>query len=521
MDDALAPAPLEAARDVRPGTRALVAFGALALPLAVLSGLHGRDLVVPPAVYLPLHTALELLFVSVALATFGMQWFAGGQFRGDARARLIGPAFAAIALLEGVHLLVFPGMPGFFGPSSTERGIYFWLLARAWTVGALALAAVVRRPAAAPRRRWILAANVGVAVALVAIEVVLPSRRAWFYEEAGGLTPAKLLFEGLVGAVALAGAVAHGREARRTGDGVSRALAWALAAAALGEASFMLYGRAFDAFNVAGHAYVALASWFVFRGLFVAAVVRPYRELEALRAHVEDELEVTIARLRRATEQREDLLRAVSHDLRNPLQIVMLQAQRLGRGRLDADMGPRVAATILTAGRRMERMLRDLADAARIEGGKLELSLAPLDLRGFVSDLLTVVEGVFDPARVENAVASALPAVRADPDRLERVLVNLIGNALKYSDGRVTVSAVPEGGAVRVAVEDRGPGIAPEDLANVFERFYRGQRHEGEGLGLGLFIVRKLVEAHGGRVDVESALGRGSTFSFTLPIAGS
>jgi signal transduction histidine kinase len=109
--------------------------------------------------------------------------------------------------------------------------------------------------------------------------------------------------------------------------------------------------------------------------------------------------------------------------------------------------------------------------------------------------------------------------VRADPDRLDRILGNLVGNALKYSDGRVTVSASREGGAVRVRVVDHGPGIAAEDVANLFERFYRGQRHEGEGLGLGLFIVRKLVEAHGGRVDVESALGRGSTFSFTLPLA--
>jgi signal transduction histidine kinase len=519
MNDALAqlPAPA-AASDARPGARGARSRSAvaLALPLVALAALPGREVVLGVAAYLPLHTALELLFVSVALATFGMQWFAGGQFA-EPRARFIGPAFAAAALLETVHVLVFPGMPGFVGPSSTERGIYYWLLARAWTIGALVLAARVPRRATLPRGR-LLAVNLGVAAAFVALEVALPARRSWFYVDGQGLTPLKVALEALVGAAALGGAIVHARAARRTGDGVSRALAWALAAAALAEASLTLYRRAYDAYNVAGHVYVALASWFVFRGLFVAAVVRPYRALDALRAHVEGELEVTIARLRRATEQREDLFRAVSHDLRNPLQIVMLQAQRLERGRADAEVAKRAAATILTASRRMERMLRDLSDAARIEGGTLALAPVPVKLRDFVSDLLRDAEGVFDPARVENAVPDALPMVCADPDRLDRVLVNLIGNALKYSDGRVNVSAQRERGAIRVRVADRGPGIASQDLANIFERFYRGQRHEGEGLGLGLFIVRKLVEAHGGRVEVESALGRGSTFSFTLPL---
>jgi len=127
---------------------------------------------------------------------------------------------------------------------------------------------------------------------------------------------------------------------------------------------------------------------------------------------------------------------------------------------------------------------------------------------------------VFERKRVENAVPEGLPEVLADPDRLDRILVNLVGNALKYSAAGVTVSAAPEGDAVCVRVIDRGPGIAPDDLPRLFERFYRGAQREGEGLGLGLYIVRKLVEAHGGRVGVTSAPGAGSTFSFTLPVSG-
>ena len=146
------------------------------------------------------------------------------------------------------------------------------------------------------------------------------------------------------------------------------------------------------------------------------------------------------------------------------------------------------------------------------------LAWAKVPLRGFVAELLETSEGVFDVARVENAVPRELPEVLADPDRLDRILANLVGNALKYSREQVVVTASRDGeAAVKVTVADRGPGIGAGDLPRIFERYYRGQRHEGEGLGLGLYIVRKLVEAHGGRISAESEVGEGSRFTFTLP----
>jgi signal transduction histidine kinase len=302
-----------------------------------------------------------------------------------------------------------------------------------------------------------------------------------------------------------------------TREPVSGKLAVALALTTYSESCFMLYAHAWDPFNVLGHVYLAVSFWFVFDALFVAALVRPYDELDALRAHVEDELVVTIRQLRHTTEQREDLLRAVSHDLRNPLQIVVLQAQRLQRQADDRSRRP--AAAILAASKRMDRMLRDLADAARSEVGGIELAARPVQLRPFLAELLEVADGALEAERVQNAVPEEAPPVLADPDRLDRILANLVGNALKYSQDRVVVNARPDGAEVLVRVVDRGPGIAADDLPRIFDRYYRGQRHEGEGLGLGLYIVRKLVEAHGGRIWAESRPGEGSTFTFTLPIA--
>jgi signal transduction histidine kinase len=492
-----------------------------ALPIAVLLVVRPWGLALPGGLYVPVHTALEVVIVGFGLATFAVQWFAAGAgaFR-EARALFIGPAFLAGAILETAHLLTFPGMPGFLGPASTERGIFFWLAARAITTGALVAAARIERGTEGVLlgRRRLLFLNLAAAAAVIGFEAWLPAGRAWFFVEGRGLTALKIAAEVAVIAAAVAGAILHARAWRDRGEKVSARLALALALAALGEACFMLYRHAYDPFNVLGHAYVVGSSFFVFDALFAAALVRPYRELDALRAHVEDELVVTIRQLRQSTEQREDLLRAVSHDLRNPLQVVLLQCQRLLRAP-EGDGARRPAAAILAATRRMDRMLRDLADAARSESGNLELAPSAVELKPFVDGFLEMADGVLERPRVENAIPVSAPRVLADPDRLDRIFVNLVGNALKYSQDRVVISADGEGDVVRISVADAGPGIAPEDLPRIFDRYYRGQRHEGEGLGLGLFIVRKLVEAHGGRIWADSRPGQGSTFTFTLPAA--
>ncbi|WP_242342133.1 sensor histidine kinase [Anaeromyxobacter terrae] len=495
-------------------------LGALAAPLAVLLALPALHEPLLANQYLPVHTILELLVVGVAFAIFGVQWFAAREFP-EARAQVIGPAFLAVGLFEALHLLTFPGLPGFAGPGTTERGIYYWFLARLWTVGTLVWVARVPPGAmsAQPGRVRLLAPHLIAVAAFVALDVSLPGDRAVFYVEGRGLTSLKVGLEILVAAVALAGALLHHR-ASRAGDRGARTLAAALAVTVLSELSLTLYARPFDPVHVLGHAYLVLTFFLIFRALFVGAVVAPHRELVALRGHIENELQVTIAELRATQESREDLLRAVSHDLRNPLQIVLLKAQLLGRHGEKPGTAEKAARDIAVAGRRMERMLRDLADSARLESGAmLALQLAPVDVRAFVAEAIDLTRGVFDPARLELAVPDGLPPVHADPDRLDRILVNLVGNALKHTAGRVVVSAARDGGLVRISVADEGPGLAPDDHERIFQRYVRGPGRESDGLGLGLYIVRRLVEAHGGRVELVSAPGEGSTFSFTLPVA--
>jgi PAS domain S-box-containing protein len=227
-------------------------------------------------------------------------------------------------------------------------------------------------------------------------------------------------------------------------------------------------------------------------------------------------------------EQREDLLRAVSHDLRNPLSAVLGQAQllerRLHRGECSGHEAQN-ASSIVAATRRMDGMIQDLVDAARTESGQIELNRQPVDMRAFALALRTQLAPSLETGRVEVQVPEGLPPVSADPARLERILTNLLSNALKYSapGTPVTVSAAQRDGDLVTSVADRGPGISPEDLPRLFQRYFRTElrRERREGVGLGLYITRKLVEAHGGRIWVESELGKGSVFSFSLPLAPS
>jgi PAS domain S-box-containing protein len=231
-----------------------------------------------------------------------------------------------------------------------------------------------------------------------------------------------------------------------------------------------------------------------------------------------------ITEQKRAEEFRRQYVHTISHDLRNPLMTMLGHAEILQMAASEASMGEmerRSVQAIVRATQRMNVMIQDLVDSARAEGGSIELHPEPVDLGSFFADLLEQSGGILAADRIRLDVPSDLPPAHADPGRLERIAINLLSNALKYSarDAPVRISAAPAGGEIVVAIADAGRGIDPTDLPHLFDRYFRtAAGREAGGLGLGLYITRMLVEAHGGRIRVESDRGAGSTFSFTLPV---
>lgn len=230
-----------------------------------------------------------------------------------------------------------------------------------------------------------------------------------------------------------------------------------------------------------------------------------------------------VTELRKLEQTREEYLSLISHDLRNPLTVIQGQAsilkQTLAGGGHEGSL--QSLDGILTSVQRINAMIQNLVESVRLESGQQDLKTEPVNLHLFISDLLGR-QSRPEWKRVRMLVPEDLPAVQADPDSLDRILINLITNSLKYAPGRssVLLRADAKPGEVIISVADKGVGIAPEELPRVFDRFYRAQGHkQNPGLGLGLYITRLLVEAHGGRIAVESSPGQGSNFRFTLPTA--
>ena len=229
--------------------------------------------------------------------------------------------------------------------------------------------------------------------------------------------------------------------------------------------------------------------------------------------------------LQAAVNARDNVLGVVAHDLRNPLNTITMQASLLQRDGPEPERRDQAARLVITrAAQRMNRLIQDLLDVTKVEAGELKLErqrLSPSDLlREAVEANAPLAAAAGLELRLE--LAGAIGDVMGDRHRLLQVLDNLIGNALKFtpSGGHVVVRASPDHTSVVFAVADDGVGIAPDALAHVFDPFWQATARSGRlGAGLGLPITRGIVEAHGGRIWVESTLGAGSRFSFTVPAA--
>jgi signal transduction histidine kinase len=248
-------------------------------------------------------------------------------------------------------------------------------------------------------------------------------------------------------------------------------------------------------------------------------------EAFAERAAIALEIAQRYADARAQATARDEMLAAVSHELRSPLQAIQLCASLLAKRAMPDERrrGRRQIEVISRATERMKRLIDDLLEATMIDSRTFDVVAA-------AEHVLPMVEQAIDAAdaaaarksmRLEHRIDGALAPVRCDRERVMQVLSNLLDNAIKFSTGggTVCVRAAREGDAVRFAVVDAGPGIPEEQLGRLFERYWTAKKRSPHGAGLGLFISKAIVEALGGRLWVESKPGLGTTFFFTLPIA--
>jgi PAS domain S-box-containing protein len=225
-----------------------------------------------------------------------------------------------------------------------------------------------------------------------------------------------------------------------------------------------------------------------------------------------------------AVKSRDDMLSIVSHDLRNPVNTIVMSASLLGDPEitLPAAEITRQLQVIGRSARRMNRLIQDLLDVGRIEAGRFTLSCRPEETSAIVREVCEEFRPQIEHKELTLRcnVAADLPRMNVDRDRVIQVLSNFLNNAIKFTPrgGEIAVTAMAmQDGGVQFSVRDSGPGIAPDDLASIFDRFWQAKRTAHLGAGLGLTIAKGIASAHGGCVRAESALGRGSTFHLELP----
>ncbi|MDF5725644.1 MAG: HAMP domain-containing sensor histidine kinase [Rhizonema sp. PD37] len=221
--------------------------------------------------------------------------------------------------------------------------------------------------------------------------------------------------------------------------------------------------------------------------------------------------------------RRRELIGDMTHELRTPLTVVRGYLEELADGGIEAS--PDIYLRLVRETKRLERLVNDLQELSKAEAGYLPINIQPVNLLPLLESLvLRFADQLLEEGPLlQLECPPHLPLALADIDRVEQVLVNLLGNAVRHTtSGFITIRASSEKFKIWIAVIDTGMGIAAEDLPHVFERFWRADksrdRHSG-GTGIGLTISRRLVELQGGEIKVDSDFGKGSTFSFSLPLA--
>jgi signal transduction histidine kinase len=218
------------------------------------------------------------------------------------------------------------------------------------------------------------------------------------------------------------------------------------------------------------------------------------------------------------------MMGVVSHDLRNPVAAVKMLSRTLLQSNENGGPQARESIELISqAAEQMDALIRDLLDVNRLDAGRLTISAMPVDPSVLLTDSLQTLRPLVEEKGIalDLQIETALPKVTADRERIQQTLSNLVGNAIKFSPAgsKIAVVARRDDQDVIISVLDNGKGIAAEQLPRVFDRYWQSSRTDRQGAGLGLAIAKGIIEAHGGKIWIDSRPGEGTTASFTLPLA--
>jgi signal transduction histidine kinase len=515
------------------GSRALNKWLEIALGVSALAGLYFVSLYS----YLLFHSLVEIFSIIVACVIFGVSWNTR-RFADNPYFVLIGVSYLVVGVVDLMHTLAYKGM-GVFPAYSANLPTQLWIAARYLQSLSLLAAGLFLDRRLRPVRVLILYLSILVLLFLLLfVWPVFPD----CYVEGQGLTPFKKVSEYVISAIVIGAIGILVRRRRRFDRQVFRLLVWSLALMVVAELALTLYADVYGLSNLVGHYFKLVSFYLTYKALVQVSLTQPYEVLfrdlktseEQLRVYAERLEEMVAERTEELREAQEQLVRrerlavmgqmagSVGHELRNPLGVITAAIYYLRDVLSEAEEDvARVLEIIDNEAQEASKITRDLLDFA----GTRQADRKAVSVSDLLQDALERAN-VPERVQVEVDVAPEMPDLWVDPQQIGRqALVNLIVNAYEAmpDGGQLTIVAQGAGeaaaspAAIAVRIQDTGCGIPGENLTKIFEPLFTTK---AGGIGLGLTVVKHLIELNGGSIEVESVEGEGTTFTVYLPAVG-
>lgn len=456
--------------------------------------------------YLLFHSLVEFAILGVTLCTFAFAW--NSRFLEQGYIMLIGLCCLPVAICGVLHTLAFQGMSVFPNHDGANLAPQLWLAGRFILTGTLVVAPLFwKRKLSVPAASMVLTIVCG---ALLYFIFTGSFPQAFVVGE--GLTPFKIYSEYVIIALMLVamGLMLYHRE-RLPASTVRLLCAYYVFECATSLA-FTSYFKMYDGSNMMGHFFLLIGSYFFYKAVVEAGVSRPFDFL--------------FRELTQTIRARDEFLSIASHELKTPLTPLKIQLQILQRD-LNGPTGEvspeRLKKALDISNRqigRLTKLVDSLLDVSRITAGRLQLHPESFDLSELISEIVDrhSAEQKAAGSDVHKALSAGSLVVKADPLRMDQVITNLYTNAIKYApNSEVEVGAARDGASTVIWVSDTGPGVPKSHQDLIFDRFERVADSGVGGMGLGLYISRQIVEAHGGTVALHNKPGGGSHFEVRIP----
>lgn len=501
------------------------------LPVILLTAMPLIKLLAPvyvsigTPIYLTVHTIMEFLSIAVSLAVFIVAWY-NYQQTSEERELIICLTFFTVGVVDFAHTLSYEGMPLFFTGNSINKSATYWVIARLIEGVGLLTAAYIPKDFLSRFVKpipMLLLTSILTSFVLVEIAFNVDKMPPMFISGIGQ-TPVKIGLEYTV--IVLKALSLWVLARRRDGGASSFYLQAAFILGIFAEIAFTLDKGSYDMYNFIGHLFKISAFACILRGLFVSSLVRVYENNRILREQKQMLAEAN-ERLAEADRLKTEFLANTNHELRTPLTAIIAFTELL----MDRETGSLneiqqdYVKEIYDSSLHLLNEINNLLDLSKIESGKMGLHRVSVDIRSIIEDGAKKFEPVLKlkKQRLVYHVSNEIKEAPVDISKIIKILNNLIGNAHKFTpEGgfiRLDLSFIPESKELLFVVEDNGIGIQPEDQAIIFEKFRQvdgSTTRQYHGSGLGLTLVKHLVELHEGRIWLESVPGKGTKFSFTV-----